>query len=511
MRKKDLIINDKSLLFLFSLIILNFFFSIYFLSHIYDGHHQGLMFSNAIDILKGKKPYSEIYIQYGLLTTIIHAVTLKIFGIKVFFLNILTIVLYLFSIFLIYKITYKITNGKYALISSISLLFCHPLVWLPWANYIAFFFIVLSLFFLINKKNFFIFGLSLSLSALSRQEFLLPIVISLFLTYLCFIKIRINNLQILKGFFAPFLIFFVYLLFSGTFLDWLKTLNLINLYLSEKELTITNYVINYIIFFLKDSFFNFINYPQYTLISIILISNTILSIYFFYTKNINLFFISILSIFLSIVAINLEIFRLYTSVSIGIITLCYFLYKSHFFLNSILLLTIIFISSFSIIFYPTGNNDIFKISNLYNNYVLPKQPKLKLMKIEPYRAKYLNNLDFINNEIKKKCNITYLENLTFDSFLNNIFDYDRVKLHPYINSNTKDLSLTTYFDVNFVKKINKEIKNKNILLLVTEDNLKYSIGNIFITSDYNYSEVNINNFFEKPKILKFYYPKKCFK
>ena len=123
MRKKDLIINDKSLLFLFSLIILNFFFSIYFLSHIYDGHHQGLMFSNAIDILKGKKPYSEIYIQYGLLTTIIHAVTLKIFGIKVFFLNILTIVLYLFSIFLIYKITYKITNGKYALISSISLLF----------------------------------------------------------------------------------------------------------------------------------------------------------------------------------------------------------------------------------------------------------------------------------------------------------------------------------------------------------------------------------------------------
>ena len=38
-----------------------------------DGYHWGFVFSMALDILDGKLPYKEIFIQYGLVSTLIHA------------------------------------------------------------------------------------------------------------------------------------------------------------------------------------------------------------------------------------------------------------------------------------------------------------------------------------------------------------------------------------------------------------------------------------------------------
>ena len=39
----------------------------------YDPHHWGLMFGNAKDVYEGKLPYKEVFIQYGILTTLIHS------------------------------------------------------------------------------------------------------------------------------------------------------------------------------------------------------------------------------------------------------------------------------------------------------------------------------------------------------------------------------------------------------------------------------------------------------
>ena len=52
--------------------IFSFFISIWQAQYIYDGHHWGLMASNAKDLLDGKTPYKDIFIQYGLFTTIVH-------------------------------------------------------------------------------------------------------------------------------------------------------------------------------------------------------------------------------------------------------------------------------------------------------------------------------------------------------------------------------------------------------------------------------------------------------
>ena len=44
--------------------------------YINDGYHWGFIFSNALELLEGKKPFEQIFIQYGLGTTLIHSLIL---------------------------------------------------------------------------------------------------------------------------------------------------------------------------------------------------------------------------------------------------------------------------------------------------------------------------------------------------------------------------------------------------------------------------------------------------
>ena len=70
----------KNLSLINYLLIFSFFiYSIYIIRYQYDGHHIGLVYSNAIDFINGRLPYKEIFIQYGFLTTLIHSLILSIF------------------------------------------------------------------------------------------------------------------------------------------------------------------------------------------------------------------------------------------------------------------------------------------------------------------------------------------------------------------------------------------------------------------------------------------------
>ena len=71
--------------------------------------------------------------------------------------------------------------------------------------------------------------------------------------------------------------------------------------------------------------------------------------------------------------------------------------------------------------------------------------------------------------------------------------------------------LVTSFDNNFVKKINEQITNQKIILIVSSGNLKFAEGNIEINNKYNMFKINLNTINEKPQNLDIYYPKKCFK
>ena len=86
-----------------NLLLISFFFlcSIFIIRNHYDGHHIGLVYSNALDLISGKSPYKEIFIQYGFLTTIIHALLLILFDNKLIFISFFTAFFYSLSILLI--------------------------------------------------------------------------------------------------------------------------------------------------------------------------------------------------------------------------------------------------------------------------------------------------------------------------------------------------------------------------------------------------------------------------
>ena len=82
---RSIFFKNLSLINLLTILIF-FTYSIIVIRYQYDGHHIGLIYSNSIDLLNGKLPYKEIFIQYGILTTIINSIILSIFDTKIFLL-----------------------------------------------------------------------------------------------------------------------------------------------------------------------------------------------------------------------------------------------------------------------------------------------------------------------------------------------------------------------------------------------------------------------------------------
>lgn len=502
-------------------IFIFFFYSVYILRYQYDGHHIGLIYSNAIDLINGKLPYKEIFIQYGFLTTLIHSSILLLFDSKIFLISFFNIIFYSLGVLFISKTINNLIDKNYAFIATIVILFNHPVPWLPWSNYIAFFFISISLILLsYQKKYFFLISLFLSLSILSRQDFFIPI----FFSFICFCifyfltknRINIRNItEILSGFFLPIIFFLLYLLFLDVYENWLDYLIIPKYYLEIYNTSLIDIIFEYITFFSIESFFNFIYTPQYFLISIILISNSI----FIFLRIINkikipnnIFLIILLSISFSSLSLKIELFRLYTSVIFGLIPLLYFLSTiKDTELKKNLKLLIILPSLYSFIFYPFGNNEQFnkiefRVSTLKlisRHYDFYEWPETKV-----------NSINSIYN-LSKKCNVKYLDNLTFDTFLGTIGNYDRIRLLPFEKTNLRNTRFHYFLDSiknpndNFVKLINREIRKQNIILLINENNNVYKNNEIKFTSAYNTIEINESNILGKPKILRIYYPSKC--
>ena len=128
----------------------NFLYSVDLYQYIYDGHHHGYMITNAIDFMNGRLPYKEIFIQYGIVTTLVHSLSLKIISQNLISINIITCLLYSLTVLLISLIISKKNTPIYGLLAILIIFFNHPIPWLPWSNYIAFFFFSFKFFFTIK-------------------------------------------------------------------------------------------------------------------------------------------------------------------------------------------------------------------------------------------------------------------------------------------------------------------------------------------------------------------------
>ncbi len=505
------------------LIFIFFLYSTFIIKYHYDGHHLGLLYSNALDIIKGKIPYKEVFVQYGFLTTLIHSLILLLFENKVFFISFFGALFYSFSVLLISLSIKKLINSNYGLISSIIILFNHPIPFLPWSNYIVFFFIALSIFLITDRKiNYYLLGFFLSLAILSRQETIVPICLS----FIIFCILIVNNfkkkyftfsIKILIGFLIPILIFFLYLLYIDIYSYWKAYLIIPTFYLDIYEKDTIKIILDFIIFFSTKSFFNFIVTPHYFLISIILFLNSIL-IFLKVIKKINvplnILYISVLSILLCSMSLQIEIFRLYTSVIIGIIPLLYYLNKViDKNLKKNLLRFLLLPSLFSIIFYPFGNNDTFDKLNLFKNDNKINNKNFSFYNWPDNKIKSINLI----TEISSNCNVDYLENLTFDSLYSTINNFDRVNILPYKQSSMKHNKFHDYINtlknpgMNYIDKINYEIQKENIILLINKNNHIYKKSKIEPTIMYSHIKINESNIENKPEYLNIFIPNKCLK
>ncbi len=59
-----------------------------------DGYHWGFILSNAIRLIDGNEPYKEIFIQYGLFSTLLNSIILIIFNKNIISLILLTSIFY---------------------------------------------------------------------------------------------------------------------------------------------------------------------------------------------------------------------------------------------------------------------------------------------------------------------------------------------------------------------------------------------------------------------------------
>ena len=118
-------------------------------------------------------------------------------------------------------------------------------------------------------------------------------------------------------------------------------------------------------------------------------------------------------------------------------------------------------------------------------------------------------------QISKKCDVDYLDNLTFDSIYSTIGDYNRIRMLPYEKNSLKESKFHFYLDslknpeINFIEKINFEIKKENIILLINENNHIYMDKKIIVTEGYNVIKINESNVVGRPKVLNIYLPTKC--
>ena len=158
-----------------------------------------------------------------------------------------------------------------------------------------------------------------------------------------------------------------------------------------------------------------------------------------------------------------------------------------------------------------GNNEQFKkinfnndnekiISNKFDYYIWPK---LKVNSIN------------ILSDLLNKCDVKYIDNLTFDTLLSTVGNFDRIRLLPYQKDQVKNSEFHLYIDsiknvdFNFIELINKQIKLENIILLINENNDIYKDKKINISSSYSVIKINESDAIGKPKILRIYLPSKC--
>lgn len=139
-----------------------------------DHVHWGLMLSNAKDLVEGRTPYRDIFIQYGFLTTLVHGIAFNLFGENLRALIGVTAIAYALGLWALFAIAKSVTrDATLSLCIFLTAALLHPMTIYPWSNYLAFPLLMLGLWGTLTANPrgvaLLLTGLSLGLAVLMRE------------------------------------------------------------------------------------------------------------------------------------------------------------------------------------------------------------------------------------------------------------------------------------------------------------------------------------------------------
>ncbi|MBW4474814.1 MAG: hypothetical protein KME45_31215 [Stenomitos rutilans HA7619-LM2] len=194
-----------------------------------DSHHWGLMYSMAVDILGGLRPYLQSLNPYGILASPINILGLKIFGNHIVSLGIIYGILYSTSFIIIYFLLLKFLDKWLSVFSVLLIFLIHGHIIAPWPNYAYYAFLLLSLLlFTYSKKPFILFlsGLLMACSVLARSTSFIaalpPVFIYFLILYIGGKKFvaRKDIIFFTTGLVLPLFVFLFYLISTSSFQSW---------------------------------------------------------------------------------------------------------------------------------------------------------------------------------------------------------------------------------------------------------------------------------------------------
>ena len=525
--------NTRYLLFTYLICILSIIGGLWNSQFINDGYHWGFIYSNSLDLIHGKKPYNEIFLEYGLLQSLINLIIIKFINNSVYSIQAFTVLIYAFSLFILNRVILNITsNHRLSFFSVLIIFLINPWSYSPWPIYLVFFFSLLFIFFYLkeSKKDSIIAGLFLffaylSYSTIFNFTFILFILLFFFKFYLLkFNKIstnKTNNYFFLITFVFLFLVFLVYLNLNGIFFEWIKFQTIPFLIKDSLNYSFIDLVKEYTYFIFFEPIFKMVYEPQWLIYSILFIFN-ILSINLFikkiFTKNITNKEIKIFSIILFIFTLNFfgqvkTLMYLSCSLSMGIISFAIIYNKMK---NTEDKIIIIFIFTFLTIF-SLFNFDMKFSKNADGRFksvkfLMDKENKIinndfkyfKYFKWDKNYWKFLKNHNDKINVIKDNCDNIEGVNLTDDTFLYILIGKQTFQKIPF-----------------FLDSSAHELNNIFDSTLKNEIQIKLNHDSIFLISHKNNEEnFNFSNNYETKKIYKktsktiaeefrLIFPKKC--
>lgn len=531
----------KNLFYIFISVIsfVSFLISFYQLNVQYDGHHHGLAFSISKDFLNNKIPYKDFLPNYGFFYILLNSLFIKIFSGSISGIYFLSSISKGIGIFIIGLLLNNLLNKKTVFACVFSIFLIHPFVDTPWPDYLFLTLILISFYLIFVFKNsysYFFSGVLYSCAGLTKDNFIIILLVSLFIFQLIFFyykfykKIEITNFLNrfwLLGFFLPLVTFAIFLLLNNIFLDFLYHFNYgklaIKYYcISNVDNTILRTIdCSLISFFqlVKKSIYLIFSEPYWLFFLTIIIFNI-----FFVIKNFifcndnefnNNFFILICLSVLSLLLFSNTLYfhtiqRFYTGTLLGIIPLFYVINNIKSPENKFILLStlvIFLINGFQL--GRTSNNPIYPT---YTNKIQNNAENFTFLKNKKFRTEewlQLNEIRKISNFTKKNCpEIKYATNLTNDVFARIILQ-DNFKMLNFVQFGPRNKFIEeTYkvWDENFSDNLKKLIQDQNILIAV-DNTIEHKFDYFIHNELYKKKFIKYNNY--GSKFINIYLPKNC--